>query len=115
MSTPTPISTIGSTLLPSVLRTTVPIIYALLARKGVVEWLGVEDALLNNLLAGVVTVVFYVGLRVAERYHSQVGWLLGYAQQPVYVKGEVLSVTEVSTPPTTTTEVETDTPPGPSA
>jgi hypothetical protein len=107
----TPVSAMASTLLPSVLRTTVPIIYALLARKGVVEWLGVEDALLNNLLAGVVTVIFYIGLRVAERYHTQVGWLLGYAQQPVYVKGEVVSVTETPTPPTTTTTVEAVEPP----
>lgn len=82
----TPISTIGDTLLPSVLRTTVPIIYALLARKGVVEWLGVDDALVNNLLAGFVTVVFYVILRVAERHWDKIGWLLGYAQQPVYVQ-----------------------------
>lgn len=82
----TPISTIGDTLLPSVLRTTVPIIYALLARKGVVEWLGVEGALVNNLLAGFVTVVFYVILRVAERHWDKIGWLLGYAQQPVYVQ-----------------------------
>lgn len=111
MSHATPVSAMASTLLPSVLRTTVPIIYALLARKGVVEWLGVEDALLNNLLAGVVTVVFYIVLRVAERYHAQVGWLLGYAQQPVYVKGEVVSVTETSTPPTTTTTVEAVEPP----
>jgi hypothetical protein len=112
MSFPTPISTLGSTLLPSVLRTTVPIIYSFLVHKGVVAWLGIDSDLANNTITAVVTVAFYVALRVAERYQSQIGWLLGYAQQPVYVKGEVLSVTEVSTPPTTTTEVETDEDPG---
>jgi hypothetical protein len=116
MSTPTPlppaggtpVSVLGSTLLPSVLRTVVPIIYALLVRKGVVEWLGFDDALVNNALTLLVTALFYVVLRVAERYWDKIGWLLGYAQQPVYVQGQVIAVEETPTPPTTTTVVETD-------
>ena len=112
-NTPTPI--LGATLLPSVLRTTVPIIYAMLVKWGVVSWLDVDSALLENLVTAIVTVAFYVALRVAERYQSQIGWLLGYAQQPVYVKGEVLKVETEPTPPlertdgepTTTTKVET--------
>lgn len=96
-----------ATLLPSVLRTVVPIVYAMLVRWGVTEWLDPDDMFVTNLITVLVTASFYVGLRLLEKYRSRVGWLLGYAQQPVYVKGEVINVTEVATPPTTTTEVET--------
>lgn len=109
MSTPTPSPvSFGATLLPSVLRTLVPMIYAFLVHKGVVAWFGFDEALTNNAITVVVTVLFYIVLRVAERYWDKIGWLLGYGQQPVYVKGEVLSVIEEPTPPTTTTVVETD-------
>lgn len=104
----TPVSTLGATLLPSVLRTLVPMIYALLVRWGVVEWLDPDDLLLTNFITVVVTGVFYVVLRWAEQHWDKIGWLLGYAKQPVYVKGEVLNVTDTPTPPTTTTTVETD-------
>lgn len=109
--TPAPgasVTALSPTLLPAVLRTTVPLIVALLVRKGVVEWLGITEALANSAIAVVVTLLFYVAVRLAERHKAAVGWLLGYAQQPVYVKGEVLTATEVATPPTTTTVIETD-------
>lgn len=109
MSTLNPFPTnAGATLLPAVLRTAVPMIYAFLVNKGVVAWLGIDSAAINNVITISVTVIFYVLLRLAERHWDKIGWLLGYAQQPVYVKGEVLSVTEEATPPTTTTIVETD-------
>lgn len=100
MSNPTPAPVLGATLLPSVLRTLVPIIYAMLVNWGVVEWLDLPSALWENVITAVVTTAFYVVLRIAERYKSQIGWLLGYAQQPVYVPGEVLAVTKEPTPPT---------------
>lgn len=110
MSTPTPMPAGAVTLLPSVLRTVVPIVYAALVRWGVVEWLDPDDAFVTNLIAVVVTMLFYVALRFAEQHWDKIGWLLGYAKQPVYVKGEVLSVVEQPTPPTVTTQVETDDP-----
>lgn len=111
MSTPATPSTepsiIPVTLLPSVLRTLLPMVYAMLVRWGVVEWLDPNDLFLTNFLTVLITLVFYVALRIAERHKAQIGWLLGYAQQPVYVKGEVISADEVPTPgPTTTTIVE---------
>lgn len=98
----------GASLLPSVLRTLVPVIYALLVKWGVVSWLGIGDVLIENLITALVTIAFYALLRVAERHWSSIGWLLGYAQQPVYVPGEVVSVTSERTPPVTTTEVISD-------
>lgn len=100
MSNNTPAPAFGATLLPSVLRTVVPIIYAMLVQWGVVSWLDLPSELWENVITGLVTVAFYVVLRVAERYKSQIGWLLGYAQQPVYVAGEVLKVEKAPTPPT---------------
>lgn len=108
MSVTTPVSTMAKTLLPSVLRTVVPIVYAMLVRWGVVSWVDPGDMFVTNLITVLVTGGFYVAVRVVERYWAQIGWLLGYAQQPVYVKGEVLNVTETATPPTTVTEVESN-------
>jgi hypothetical protein len=105
---PEPLQNAGTTLLPAVLRTTVPLIYAFLVHRGVVDWLGINSSMANNVITIGVTVIFYVVLRLAEQHWDKIGWLLGYAQQPVYVKGEVLSVKEIPTPPTTTTQVETD-------
>jgi hypothetical protein len=116
MSNPTPAPVLGTTLLPSVLRTLVPIIYAMLVKWGVVEWFDLPSVLWENVITALVTTGFYILLRLAERYQSQIGWLLGYAQQPVYVKGEVLAVAKEPTPaaesvapqePTTTVSVET--------
>lgn len=104
---PTPVGTWGKTLLPSVLRTVVPLVYAMLVQKGVVAWIDPNDVFVTNFLTVVVTGAFYVLLRLLEKNWSKVGWLLGYAQQPVYVQGEVLAVTEETTPADTTiTEVE---------
>lgn len=108
-------SVVSATLLPSVLRTAVPIVYAMLVKWGVVSWLDLPNLLVENAITAVVTVGFYIALRIAERYQAKIGWLLGYASQPVYVKGEVLNVATIPTPsslqstpePTTTTTVET--------
>lgn len=73
----------------SVLRTIVPIVYALLLKIGF-DKIGVDDAVLQDLATLVAAGLLYVALRVGERYKKEVGWLLGYAKQPVYVKGEVV-------------------------
>lgn len=104
----TPVSTVGTAYLPSLLRTVVPIIYAMLVRWGVVEWLDPDDLFVTNLVTVLVTAAFYLVLRLLERHWDKIGWLLGYAQQPVYVKGHVVSVRTETAPPTQTTEVVTD-------
>jgi hypothetical protein len=108
MSHITPVSEKAVTLLPSLLRTVVPLIYAMLIRWGVVEWLDPDDLFLTNLITVLVTGVFYLVLRLLEQHWDKIGWLLGYAKQPVYVPGEVLAVTDEATPPTTTTHVVSD-------
>lgn len=69
----------------SILRTLVPIVYALLIKAGFAR-LGVDDVTLQALAALIVTLVLYVGLRIAERWKKQFGWLLGYAAQPTYAE-----------------------------
>lgn len=85
------ISSAVKTFLPSILRTVVPVIYALLVKWGVVSWIDPDDAFITNFLTILVTGVIYVLARLVETHWSWFGWLLGYAKQPVYVKGEVLS------------------------
>lgn len=68
----------------SVLRTIVPIIYALIIKSGVGAWLGLNDAFLQSLAAAIGAGLIYVLLRFLERKKSAFGWLLGYASQPVY-------------------------------
>lgn len=78
-----------NSILPSILRTVVPILYALLINWGVVQWFGdgVSKELWLDFLTLIVTALVYVILRVAERYRAAVGWLLGFPSQPSY--GEV--------------------------
>jgi hypothetical protein len=74
----------------SLIRTVVPILYALLVRHGVVEWLGVDDVLVQSALTAVVTALIYMAIRVAERIgSSRWGWLLGYPSAPTYTKAGV--------------------------
>ena len=68
----------------SLLRTLVPILYAILVRFGVVNWLGVDDAVLQSAVTLIATGIIYVALRFAETHKAAVGWLLGYASQPSY-------------------------------
>lgn len=68
----------------SILRTVVPILYAVLVNLGVVEWLGVQSAAVEGLLTLIVTGAIYVTLRLIERHKESLGWLLGYPAQPEY-------------------------------
>lgn len=67
----------------SVIRTFVPIVYALLIKAGLGQ-LGVDDALLQNFAAAVVTAAVYAAIRYAESHQKQFGWLLGVAKAPTY-------------------------------
>lgn len=68
----------------SVLRTLVPILYALLIKAGL-DQLGLDDVVLQQLATLLATGLLYVALRLLERHQKAVGWLLGYAKQPVYI------------------------------
>lgn len=92
MLNPNPVGpVIGPSLLPSVLRTVVPLIYAMLVRWGVTEWIDPDDLFVTNLITVVVTALFYVALRLMERHWDKIGWLLGYAAPPVYTSGPVVA------------------------
>ena len=68
----------------SVLRTLVPIIYALLIKAGLAE-VGVDDTTLQSIAAAAAAGLISVALRVLERARgSRWGWLLGYPAQPQY-------------------------------
>lgn len=67
----------------SIARTLVPLVYALLVKAGA-DQLGVDDVVLQNLAALIVTGVLYVGLRVAEQHFPAAGVLLGWPKSPTY-------------------------------
>jgi hypothetical protein len=72
-------------------------VYALLVRWGLIEWLGLPDELVTYVVTALVTGIFYVILRVAERYWDKIGWLIGFAARPaLYVSGQVLTTSVVS-------------------
>ena len=68
----------------SIIRTVVPIVYALLIRWGFKDYLGLDDALLLNAVTTAVTALVYAGIRYAEQHRQKFGWLLGLPKAPVY-------------------------------
>jgi len=81
-------------LLPAIMRTGVPIIYALLIKFGIAR-LGLPDAVVTDVATVLLTVALYVILRLLERLQPWIGMALGWAKQPQYadvVQGEVTSV-----------------------
>ena len=67
----------------SVIRTFVPIVYALLIQLGLKN-LGVDDAYLRDLATAVVTAGFYAVIRYLESHRAGFGWLLGLPKAPSY-------------------------------
>ncbi len=68
----------------STLRTLVPVAVALLVRVGLKDWLGLDDATVLGLATVLVTGIYYVAVRVTERYFPAAGILLGYPSAPTY-------------------------------
>lgn len=104
---PAPIDLGLRALVPSIVRTLIPVIVALAVRVGFSKT-GIDEVWVERALTLVVTMGYYIAVRVLERNWSKIGWLLGYPTAPVYVKGEVIRAETVPTPPTTTTVIETD-------
>lgn len=89
---PVPVETGLRSLIPSTVRTLIPLIVSLLVRYGLAQST-MDTAWLENTLTVLVTAVYYVAIRLLEQHWDRIGWLLGYPKQPVYVKGEVISST----------------------
>lgn len=70
----------------SILRTLVPIIYALLIKAGAGQWLGLDNAMIESAAVLVASGLVYVALRLAESKRAELGWLLGYPAAPTYDK-----------------------------
>lgn len=71
---------------PSALRTFVPLIVGFLIGLPVVKWLGLTDEQVTSAVTVVIVAVYWTAGRILERVHPSWGWLLGYASQPVYVQ-----------------------------
>lgn len=68
----------------AILRTLVPVVYALLLKSGVTDWLGLGTAWAQNVATLIATGTLYVVLRWLEAHRAWVGWLLGYPAAPKY-------------------------------
>lgn len=75
--------------LPSVVRTIVPFLTALLITK-LAEWgLDIDPGDAQGLVVAVVGSVYYVAVRFVEQKFPGAGWLLGSKKQPTYLpRGE---------------------------
>lgn len=75
--------------LPSVIRTVVPYLTALLIAK-LAEWgLDINPGDAQGLVVAVVGSVYYVAVRFVEQKWPNAGWLLGSKRQPQYLpRGE---------------------------
>lgn len=81
-------------LLPSVLRTLVPIVVGYFAALPLLRVLGLSDEQLTALATALITAGYWLLVRAAEKYLApQFGWLLGYASQPVYAPPAVVAGT----------------------
>lgn len=67
----------------SIIRTLVPIVYALLIHWGFASW-GIGNAVVENLATVVSTGLVYIAIRFAETHKQYFGWLLGYPSPPKY-------------------------------
>ena len=68
----------------SIVRTVVPILYALLVRYGVTDIVGLNEAVAVELLTALVTGLLYAALRLLEKLEPRFGWLLGLPKAPTY-------------------------------
>lgn len=99
-----------STLLPSLIRTGVPLLVGWLLSLPVVPAilgaLGAGDSqeqrrLLAQAVTLLITFAYYAAVRLLEKYVSpKFGWALGLASEPVYVDSNADGAYDVSTLPT---------------
>lgn len=73
-------------LLDSLKRTIIPIAVGAVMATFVGPY--IDQAQLRDLLAGLISAVYYTGLRLAETKFPGAGFLLGSVRKPVYVEPE---------------------------
>lgn len=73
-----------ASLLPSILRTLVPLAVGYFLAWPVAKWLGLTEDQITSLITAVITAAYYLLVRGLEQIAPQFGWLLGYASKPVY-------------------------------
>lgn len=75
------------TLLPSLIRTIVPIIVGALASIPIFR--ASDNVALSELVTALVTIAYYIIVRALEHYVTgSFGWLLGYPVAPAYLTDE---------------------------
>lgn len=80
-----------SNILPSFVRTVVPIIYGFLIQVGVGDWFGLDGDALKYIIAVVVTALIYLAIRILEHFIPAAGILLGYVKMPEYESSTVVA------------------------
>ena len=75
--------------LPSILRTLVPLAVGYLLAWPAARWLGLTEEQVTSLITVVITAAYYLAVRALEQLAPQFGWLLGYASPPRYVPAGV--------------------------
>lgn len=72
-------------LLPSVLRTLVPLTVGYFTAFPLLRVLGLSDDQVTSLATVLISAGYWAAVRLAEQYVTpQLGWLIGYASAPVY-------------------------------
>jgi len=76
-------------MLPSLIRTATPLLAGWLIGLGLIEWTGLSEADVSNLVTVLLSAIYYMVARLLEEAWPQAGWLLGLARKPAYaaVKG----------------------------
>ncbi len=71
--------------LPSILRTLVPLAVGYFLAWPAARWLGLTEEQVTSLITIVISAVYYLAVRALEQLAPQFGWLLGWASAPKYV------------------------------
>lgn len=88
-------------LLPSILRTGVPLLVGYFTAWPAAQWLGLTDEQITSLITIVISGIYYLAVRLLEQLAPQFGWLLGYAAKPVYVPPSADGSYSIAKMPTT--------------
>jgi len=71
--------------LPSILRTGVPLLVGYFLAWPAARWFGLTEEQVTSLITIVISALYYLTVRLLEQVAPRFGWLLGYASKPVYV------------------------------
>lgn len=74
-----------TSVLPSILRTLVPILVGYFAAWPVATILGLSDDQVTSLITAVITALYYLVIRALEQWLPEFGWLIGWASPPRYL------------------------------